>query len=476
MEEVRVRFAPSPTGFLHVGGARTAIFNWLFAKNHKGRFLLRIEDTDPQRSKSELTEQIIRSLNWLGMESDEPIVYQSDKIERYKEIVKKLVDDKKAYYAFETAEEIEAKRKEALEKKLPFTYYRDSLKYDEDTVKKFIDEGKPYSIRFFVPEGVTQFNDLVHGSTSFKNSEVDDFVILRSDGSPVYQIAVVVDDHDMNITHVIRGDDHLSNTPKQIMLYKALGWSVPLFAHLPLLHDEENKKLSKRRNTVSVEEYKKLGYLPEALFNFLTLLGFAPPDNKEIINRDELISMFTFGRVNKKSAVFGMDKLNWINAEYIKTEDEKKLTKLIREKLPLILNISADDFTDEFVTGVIRLMRERAVTINEIIEKGKFFFKDPESYDEKGLAKHWNEESKKLIKEYLKILEKNSESEFNAPYLEEQLRKFAEANGMKAGAVIHPLRLALSGTTASPGIFETMAALGRETAARRIENLLGFLS
>src|SRR5512146_3263484 len=201
MEEVRVRFAPSPTGFLHVGGARTAIFNWLFAKNRKGRFLLRIEDTDPERSKSELTGQIIRSLAWLGMVSDEPVVYQSDKIERYKEIVSRLVADKKAYYAFESSEEIEAKRKEALEKKLPFTYYRDSLKYDEAEINKFIKEGKPYSIRFFIPEGVTTFNDLVHGSTSFQNSEVDDFVILRSDGSPTYQIAVVVDDHDMNITH-----------------------------------------------------------------------------------------------------------------------------------------------------------------------------------------------------------------------------------------------------------------------------------
>ncbi len=472
MVEVRVRFAPSPTGFLHVGGARTAIFNWLFAKNLGGRFLLRIEDTDPERSKSELSEQILRSMKWLEMVSDEPVVYQSDKIERYKEIVEILIADKKAYYAFETPEEIESKRKEALEKKLPFTYYRDSLKYDEETIRKFISEGKPYSIRFFIPEGVTRFNDLVHGETEFQNSEIDDFVILRSDGTPTYQIAVVVDDQDMNITHVIRGDDHLSNTPKQILLYRALGWKLPEFAHLPMILDEHKKKLSKRRNTVSVEEYKDLGYLPEALFNFLTLLGFAPPDNKEIITREELVNIFTFGRVNKKSAVFDMKKLNWINAEYLKAADEKELTALIREKLPSNLNVRADGFSDEFMEGVIRLMRERAVTINEIIEKGKFFFKDPETYDEKGLAKHWNENIKNLLKAYIEILEKNSANEFNALHLEKQLRKFTELNGLKAAALIHPLRLSLTGTSASPGIFELMEVLGKVTSLRRIKRII----
>lgn len=468
MVEVRVRFAPSPTGFLHVGGARTAIFNWLFAKNQKGKFLLRIEDTDPERSKSELSEQILRCMKWLGMVSDEPVVYQSDKIERYKEIAAKLLADKKAYYAFESPEEIESKRKEALEKKLPFTYYRDSLKYDEETIRKFISEGKPYSIRFFIPEGVTRFNDLVHGETEFQNSEIDDFVILRSKGTPTYQIAVVVDDHDMNITHIIRGDDHLSNTPKQILLYKALAWKTPEFAHLPMIFDEHKKKLSKRRNTVSVEEYRDLGYLPDALFNFLTLLGFAPPDNKEIITQEELIKIFTFGRVNKKSAVFDMNKLNWINAEYLKATNEKELTTLIREKLHSDINISIDNFSDEYIAGVIKLMRERAVTINEIIEKGKFFFIEPEIYDEKGLAKHWNENIKNHLKAYLEILEKNSTDEFNASHLEKQLRKFTEENSLKAAAIIHPLRLALTGTTASPGIFEMMEILGKHTALRRM--------
>src|SRR4030095_6489831 len=333
MQDVRVRFAPSPTGFLHVGGARTAIFNWLFAKNQGGKFLLRIEDTDPERSKSELSEQILRSMKWLGMEHDEAVVYQSDNISRYREVVNELVEKGKAYYAFETSEELEQKRKDAAAKKTQFKYDRASLKLDKETVQKYLTEGREHTIRFFVPDGVTEFEDIVHGKTVFNNSEIDDFVLLRSDGSPVYQIAVVVDDHDMKISHVIRGDDHLSNTPKQILLYEALEWDVPRFAHLPMILDESKKKLSKRRNTVSAEEYKIKGYLPEALFNFLTLLGFAPESNREIVSRNELIKMFTFNRVNKKSAVFDMKKLNWVNSEYIKTADEAVIAELVRDKL-----------------------------------------------------------------------------------------------------------------------------------------------
>ena len=300
MNEIRVRFAPSPTGFLHVGGARTAIFNWLFAKNKKGKFLLRIEDTDPERSKSELSEQIIRSMNWLGMTADEPIVYQALNIERHKQVALELLNSGNAYRAFETSEELEEQRKIAQRSKVPFKYNRASLNLSEETISKYLAEGKPYAIRFKVPDGITEFDDIVHGKTSFKNSDIDDFVIMRSDGSPVYMIAVVVDDYDMKISHIIRGDDHLSNTPKQILMYKALGWDVPQFAHLPMILDEEKKKLSKRRNPVSTEEYKDKGYLPEALFNFLTLLGFAPENNAEVLSIEDLIKIFTIERVNKK--------------------------------------------------------------------------------------------------------------------------------------------------------------------------------
>jgi len=498
---IRVRFAPSPTGFLHVGGARTAVFNWLYAKNRKGKFLLRIEDTDAQRSKSELSEQIIRSLKWLGMESDEPIVYQSDRLERYKEIVRTLVNEKKAYYAFETTEELEAKRKESQSKKIAYKYDRASLKLDEAAIDKLLHEGKEHTVRFLVPEGVTEFEDIVHGKTVFQNSEIDDFVILRSDGSPVYQIAVVVDDNDMGITHVIRGDDHLSNTPKQILLYKSIGWNVPEFAHLPMILDEQKKKLSKRRNTVAVEEYRELGFLPDALFNFLTLLGFAPENKKEIIPRDELISTFTFDRVNKKSAVFDINKLKWINSEYIKSTDENIIAQLLKEQLIKrnISNVGNARLTDgqaymrslPYLFQVIKLMKERVSTINDFIDFGKYFFVDPDTYDEKGLSKYWNKEARELMGEYVKSLSEPPASclqqagatpfskggikgglNFNASVLEEQLRSFAESKNIKASALIHPLRLALTGTTVSPGLFELMETLGKESVISRLNRFV----
>ena len=470
MKEVRVRFAPSPTGFLHVGGARTAIFNWLFARNQGGKFLIRIEDTDAERSKSEMTEQILRSMKWLGMDSNEPIVYQALNVERHREITTELLSKGKAYYAFETSEELEQKRKEADAKKIPFKYDRASLNLDKQIVEKNLSEGKPYAIRFLVPEGVTEFNDIVHGKTEFNNSEIDDFVILRSDGSPVYQIAVVVDDHDMNITHVIRGDDHLSNTPKQILLYKALGWDVPQFAHLPMILDEQKKKLSKRRNTVSVEEYKNKGYLPEALFNFLTLLGYASENKREIISKEELIKEFKFDRVNKSSAVFDMKKLDWLNSEYIKTTDENTLLQLINEQLA-VNNLPVQN--SKYLSNVRRLMKERVSTINDFIVFGKYFFTEPESYDEKGLAKHWNENIKPLFIEYFDSLKTLGEAVgYTSFLLEEHLRKFSESKGIKAAQLIHILRLALTGITISPGIFELMEVLGKDKLISRISRFL----
>ncbi len=468
MNGVRVRFAPSPTGFLHVGGARTAIFNWLFTKNQNGKFLLRIEDTDPERSKSELSNQIVRSLNWLKILSDEPIVYQSDRIERYRQVVMELVKNKKAYYCFETEEELEFKRKDALSKNIYYKYDRSALKLSPEKIDQHLSDGKKYTIRFFVPEGSTSFNDAIHGETKFDNSEIDDFVILRSDGSPVYQIAVVVDDHDMNITHIIRGDDHLSNTPKQILLYEALSWKIPVFVHLPMILDEEKKKLSKRRNTVAIEEYKDSGYLPEALFNFLTLLGFAPPGNKEIISRDELITVFSLDKVNKKSAVFDINKLKWINSEYIQMADENEIAKLLIEKLvDFIPEKKIRGFDLHYVSSVVHLLKERATTINQFIEYGKYFFFEPETYDTKGLLKYWNKESKELLIEYLSILQ-NSPIDFNAGELENSLRTFADKKKVKAGAIIHCLRLALTGITISPGIFELMVVLNKEIVISRI--------
>jgi len=461
---IRVRFAPSPTGFLHVGGARTAIFNWLFAKNQGGSFLLRIEDTDPERSKSELSEQIIRTMHWLGMDHDEPVVYQSDHISRYKEISNILVKTGKAYYAFETAEELDRKRKDAEANNIPYNYDRASLKYTADDVNRFLNEDKPYTLRFKVPEGFTEFDDLVHGKTSFNNSEIEDFVILRSDGSSTYQIAVVCDDHDMQITNIIRGDDHLSNTPKQIMLYNALGWAIPVFAHLPMILDEKKKKLSKRRNTVAVEEYKEQGYLAEALFNFLTLLGFAPPENKEILARDELIKLFSFDRVNKKSSVFDNKKLNWLNFEYIKNHSEEYILEAVKEML-YKKNIFLPG--DMFLKKIIGLMKPRVEKINDFYDSCKYFYTDPGQFDEKGTAKHWTENIKPVFMEYYEQFKKNT-GEIDAVKSDESLRKFCEEKNIKPGQLIHIIRIALTGSTASPGIFELMEVLGKETVIRRI--------
>lgn len=460
-KKIRVRFAPSPTGFLHVGGARTAIFNWLFARNKRGKFLIRIEDTDPERSRSEMSEQIIRSLKWLGMESDESIVYQSDRIEKYREIVMQLVSEGKAYYSFETPDEIEKKRIEARLKKIPYKYDRAAFQMSKEQIANNLKEGKPYVIRFYVTEGETKFNDLIHGEIIFKNSEIDDFVLLRSDGSPVYQLAVIVDDYDMGITHVIRGDDHLSNTPKQILLYKALGLQIPEFAHLPMILDEMKRKLSKRREPVAVEEYRDKGYLPEALFNFLTLLGFAPDGNREIISKEELIEIFSLKKINKKSAVFDMKKLNWLNSEYIRMADEKKLADLILSNQK---NINRD-----YLIKVIKLMKERVNTLNDFMVFGRYFFENPEEYDKEGLKKYWDEDARKLLREAPLTLPEG-ETQWTSANLEKWLRNFAESKGVKAGKIIHPLRLALTGVTVSPGIFEVMEVLGKETVIRRLKN------
>lgn len=471
MNEIRVRFAPSPTGFLHVGGARTAIFNWLFAKNKNGKFLLRIEDTDPERSKSELSEQIVRSMQWLGMMPDEPIVYQALNIERHKEVAYELLKAGKAYYAFETAEELDEQRKLAQKNKTVFKYNRASLNLDKNTVNKYLSEGKPYAIRFKVPEGKTEFNDIVHGSTTFNNSEIDDFVILRSDGTPVYMIAVVVDDHDMNITHIIRGDDHLSNTPKQILLYKAMGWDVPEFAHLPMILDEEKKKLSKRRSPVGVEDYNYKGYLPEAMFNFLTLLGFGPENNIEIASKEELIRMFTFERVNKSSSVFDMKKLNWINSEYIRSASEAELLSAAMSSKYIMENgIELKDFEDDYISSVIRLMKERLNTINDIYDFAGYFFKEPGIYDEKGLSKYWVDEIKPVFTEFASKFD--IMGDWKPEIIEQNLREFAEIKGIKAASLIHILRLSLTGKTVSPGIFEVMVVLGKDEVVKRIFNFL----
>jgi glutamyl-tRNA synthetase len=469
MDKIIVRFAPSPTGFLHVGGARTAIFNWLFAKKNNGKFLIRIEDTDIKRSKSELSAQIIRSLNWLGLISDEPIVYQALNINRHREIALKLLHSGKAYYAFETPEELDLQRKLAQKNKIPYKYNRAALSLNSNTINKYLSEGKPYTIRFKIPEGVTEFSDLVHGKTVFKNEDIEDFIILRSDNSPVYMLAVVADDHDMNITHIIRGDDHLNNTPKQILLYNALSWKVPEFAHLPMIVDEQKRKLSKRYNTVSVEEYKSSGYLSEALFNFLTLLGYAPLNKKEIISKNELINEFSFERVNKKSAVFDIKKLNWINSEYIKSANANIILEIIEDnEIHKQYKIDLNSFSKTYVIKAVDLLKSRINKLTDIFEFGDYLFQAPKDYDKKGLDKYWTPKIKPIMQEFKQTLE--NINLFSSTEIELSLRKLSENYDIKSAELIHLLRLILTGKTVSPNIFEITELLGKNEVITRISD------
>ncbi|BBB32341.1 glutamyl-tRNA synthetase [Thermotomaculum hydrothermale] len=467
-KEVRVRFAPSPTGYLHIGGARTALFNYVFAKKHNGKFLLRIEDTDTERSKKEYTEQIIRSLEWLGIKHDEKIVYQSERFEVYKKYAERLLNEGKAYRCFCTKEEIEEKKKNNPKWK----YNRKCLNLSKEEIEKNLREGKPYTIRLKLPDTEIRFYDYVKGDMKFHSKDFEDFIIVRSNGVPIYQFTVVIDDYEMGITHVIRGDDHLSNTPKQILIYQALGFETPEFAHIPLILGQDKKRLSKRHGATSVEEYRENGFLPEALVNFIALLGWSPGDDREKMSLDEIIKEFSLERINKSPAVFDYKKALWINGKYISEKKNEELLPLVKE----VYKKHGIDFTSNpNYLKILELLKTRVKTINEFYEFGLYFFKDPQSYDEKGIKKYFKKEnSKKLLEKLIEILE-NTEP-FTEEKLEEVLRSEAEKEELSAAKFIHPLRLAITGFTVSPGIFETAVLIGKENCINRVKKALDFLS
>ncbi|RKY85210.1 glutamate--tRNA ligase [candidate division KSB1 bacterium] len=462
--EVRVRFAPSPTGYLHVGGARTAIFNWLFAKKNKGKFLLRIEDTDIQRSREEMTEEILESLLWLGINWDEEIVYQSDNLEEYRKLTYRLLEEKKAYRCFCSPEELNIRKNRAKKLKIPYKYDRTCLKLSDQEKENLISSGKPFAIRFLVPEGKTVFEDLVYGKIEFNNSEIEDFILLRSDGTPTYQLAVVNDDNRMGITHIIRGDDHLSNTPKQILLYNAIGIEPPLFAHLPLILGVDKKRLSKRQGAVSVMEFKKKGYLPEAVFNFLTLLGWSPGNDREILSRDEIIKSFSLEGISKKCAVFDEVKLDWMNGCYINKTELERLYELC-------LEFNYDYFSridKSYMLNVLELVKPRIKRLDQIINDMGYFFSEPQEYNNVSLKKYWKKDTKKYIEI---VTEKLSGLEiFEVDQIEKTIRDTAEKLGISAAKLIHPVRICLTGTHISPGLFELISVLGKETVIERLKN------
>ena len=430
---------------------------------------MRIEDTDRARSSDEMTREILDGLRWLGVDWDNEPWIQSEHAHRHREECLRLLEEGKAYACFCTQEQLEAKRSAAQIGNGHTKYDRHCLRLTDEDRAARLSSGMPYVLRFRVPDGETNFYDVVHDETVFRNEEIDDFVILRSDGTPVYMVAVVVDDHDMGVTHVVRGDDHLSNTPKQILLYEALGYDTPMFGHVPLILGTDKKRLSKRHGATAVGEYQSRGYLPEALFNFLALLGWSPGDDREVMAKDELVAAFDARRILKKSSVFDEEKLAWMNGRHLRGLTDEELLARLRPFRPDVL----ESVSGDYVLSALALMRERMELLPDFFENGWYFFSDPETYDETGAAKHWRDDTPAKIEALRTELET---CDFTAPALEEIVRRHAADADLPAGRFIHPLRLALTGGTQSPSLFDMMEVLGRECCLRRLHSALDRLT
>ncbi|MBU1707067.1 glutamate--tRNA ligase [bacterium] len=465
MTGVRVRFAPSPTGSLHIGGARTAVLNWLYARSTGGKFLLRIEDTDPERSRGDLVKPILEDLAWLGMTSDEPIVYQSERLDDYRKLAETLIERGAAYRDYTTPEALQALREKAQERGEAAFQFR----ADRDKLRRGELSGSGQSaVRFLAPDEDTTFTDGVHGEIRYPGSEIDDFVLMRRDGSPTYHLSVVADDYAMGITDIIRGNDHISNTPKQWLIYDAMGWPPPHVAHVPLISGPDKKRLSKRHGAASVGEYRQKGYLPETLFNFIALLGWYPgKGDKEIFTRQELIDAFSLSGIQKSSAVFDEAKLIWMNGEYLR---KLPLSEFVASLRPYVKPSVENDYLEK----VAELLKPRLTLPSEIQEKGAYFFQEPDEWDVKGRKKYWSEPNLPTrLAQYITALE--SSGEFTADALEAQLRSLCESWDISAAKLIHPVRLALTGQTASPGLFEMMEVLGQSTCIHRLKRTLSEL-
>ncbi len=463
----RLRFAPSPTGDLHVGGARAALFNWLYARKTGGKFLLRIEDTDRERSTETALASILDSLRWLGLDWDGDLIRQSERDSLYRASVAQLLETGAAYRCFCSVEELEAERERAKELKLDYHYAGKCRNLDDDTVRRYLDEGRPATVRFRVPEGETSFDDLVHGTTTFRNDTIGDFIVARADGSPVYILGVAVDDADMGISLVMRGDDHLSNTPKQIMIMRAMGKDIPRFAHLPQVLGEDKKKLSKRHGAASVMEYRRMGFLSEAVVNFLALLGWNPGDDREKMGIGELIAAFDVEQISKKSGVFDMQKLEWLNGQYLHELSHEAILDRVAPMFVEAGLVGADELAAkrEYLTEIIRLLRERCRLLPEFIERSVYFFSAPVSYDEKGEKKHFDTSAAKLLDTLADRFE--ALGEFTVESAEETVRILSEDLGAGAGKLIHPTRLAVTGATFGPGLFDILVLIGcRESMSR----------
>jgi len=459
----RLRFAPSPTGQLHLGGARTALSNYLYAKKNGGQFLVRIEDTDLERSKKEHIDQICDSLQWLGLNWDEELVYQSKRGESYNNSLEDLLSSGKAYRCFASKEELEQIRKEA------GSYHYSGLwrnKSDND-INIELEKKTPFTIRLRSPnDGHTVFNDMIYGNISISNSEIDDFIIARSDGSPVYNFTNVIDDQNMNITHVVRGEDHISNTPKQILIYKAFSWEPPIFAHLPMILGEDKKRLSKRHGATGVQSYRDEGFQPESLLNYLALLGWNPGTEEEIMDLDQLVSKFDISKVQKKAAVFDQKKLNWISSQHLALQNDQDILDRIR----LISTEWGIKEDNSFCLCVINIMKTRSRSLVDLIDQAGYFFNDPSSFNENDVQKTWKEDSQVILEEVIQML--GNIDDWTANELELILKKYMENNGYGFGKVMKPVRLGLCGNLQGPSLFDIMELLGKEVVINRLNYII----
>ncbi len=463
--KVRVRFAPSPTGHLHIGGARTALFNWLFARHNKGVFILRIEDTDRSRSTEEYIEAIIEGMKWLGLDWDEGPYRQTDRLEIYKSYVNKLLKENKAYYCYCSPEELEERRRLALAQGKPPKYDGRCRELKEPV------PGRIPAVRFKMPQaGTTVVDDLIRGRVSFDNEQLDDFIIMRSDGTPTYNFCVVVDDVDMRITHVIRGDDHLNNTPKQIQIYRALNYEIPQFAHLPMILGADKTRLSKRHGATSVMAYKEMGYLPEALLNYLVRLGWSYKD-QEIFSKEELIEKFSLENIGKSAAVFNPEKLLWLNSHYINASTPERLYELVRPFLIKEGIIKEDTEIDiQWISKAIATLKERSRTLVELANSLRYYIIDDIEIDEEAKEKFINEKTIGYLRRVRELL--SGMDGFESKTLEEAFKKLISELGVKLSEVAQPLRVAITGKTVSPPIFDVLSVIGKERTLRRLDRVI----
>ena len=463
MEQVITRFPPSPTGYLHIGGARTALFNWLFARNRGGKFILRIEDTDIERSTEQSVKAILDALEWLDLTWDEGPYFQTKRLEVYGEYAEKLVNAGHAYWCECTPHELEMRRSKAMaEGRKP--------KYDGTCRTKALGPGPQRVLRFRGPDsGTTLLKDIIKGPIAFDNSELDDLVIVKSDGIATYNFAVVVDDITMGVTHVNRGDDHVNNTPRQILIYRALGAKLPEFGHVPMIHGEDRSPLSKRHGATSVMEYKDMGFLPEAVLNCLVRLGWSCGD-QEIFSRSEMIEKFTLENVGKSASIFTMEKLLWLNAHYIK---EKNPAELVAPLRPFLVQRHYPDKPDAYIAGAVRTLQARSHTLVEMADAMRFYMVDEIEFDPDAAGKFLTPEMREV---FVRLISELSELEiFDEKSLETVFRKIAQDLAMKLGKAAQPVRVALTGATISPGLFEIIDVLGKETVLKRLRKGLEYI-